>query len=663
MATPFKFNPLFGAAGQLQARANMWRRGPHYKASVRNPCYCVVSGGGKTLPVNDTTFAATYNSFKLHTTLTTVTVNQGNGGFGLTSEAEIVCTSYTKGQFEEIKSAWMNMHTVLTIKFGYALPYGDGYGKGASITGLMVCGFSFETTQEGFWISKIKAICPSTALLELEIGTMLSGALRSNTFQNEGSSAKVTGLTELMQCHATANGSTALDAVADGHCFKIERSKGSEGMAVVCDLKLARQSPSTTDAISTYFASFLPKVSATGEGSLMSTGGTAPERDIYFTLEYIINLYEYCFKPSITESAGSTKTEKLLRKLKIIFDPTYSFSYIDPMVTSGRPQSVVLISPSGEKGKYGTGGGVKLGYNFETVSAASQLNCVVGGAPGKVKIDVKKILVNISVINAALAQASTKRVESEDNSPAKTEDVTLKLDSFYSSIFDAIATATGGAIRLRLSAHPKSFTDGKDYSNILIVADENNGFLGEPIKVIRFNPIDGDGSTRSCALTSEAGGRAYGAQMFAGTRKSAETADAAMSKDHTTSNRTGVYSAAVVEFREARDKKYPESGWAETVEKSMLDTITTISRGYTYDSSVDLMTFPSIGINVQIDGVWGIVPGCGITSTQVPNDFVKNKCYFTVTDVVHTFDGSTSDWSTSLTGQTMMDRTMKIVDL
>jgi hypothetical protein len=58
------------------------------------------------------------------------------------------------------------------------------------------------------------------------------------------------------------------------------------------------------------------------------------------------------------------------------------------------------------------------------------------------------------------------------------------------------------------------------------------------------------------------------------------------------------------------------------------------------------LTFIGLGADIELDGIWGIGPGSGIWSTQMPDSYKKNNIYFHVMSTTHKFDGETSDWAT-----------------
>ena len=58
--------------------------------------------------------------------------------------------------------------------------------------------------------------------------------------------------------------------------------------------------------------------------------------------------------------------------------------------------------------------------------------------------------------------------------------------------------------------------------------------------------------------------------------------------------------------------------------------------------------WPGMSISAVIDGAWGIIPGCAISSKQVPDDWRDLNVYFMVMRVTHKFEGS--DWSTEIEG-------------
>ena len=63
-----------------------------------------------------------------------------------------------------------------------------------------------------------------------------------------------------------------------------------------------------------------------------------------------------------------------------------------------------------------------------------------------------------------------------------------------------------------------------------------------------------------------------------------------------------------------------------------------------------LLTYlANLSLNIEINGVWGFIPGNAITTSQVPSLWRDSyKSYFMVTRVTHEFQQS--DWVTRLEG-------------
>ena len=250
---------------------------------------------------------------------------------------------------------------------------------------------------------------------------------------------------------------------------------------------------------------------------------------------------------------------------------------------------------------------------------------------------------------SAIGEATdTPESESESVDPKDTKDTVINLSDFFGKVFSIIKECTGGSLALRLVHDP---TD--ESRDTLLIVDQNYGGDAD-IPCFIFNPIDGDGSTISCNISSNGGSNEYRTSMFLANSKKGDTA--ARLRD------------CEAELFDGRDAKRgdAEDRFNEVVvspgtmikdrfNAKQLDAFKSIMVDlYRYSPKshepFENINWPGMGIELSIRGAWGIIPGCAITTTQVPDAWrvgAKN-IYFMVTEVSHKFSQST--WTTDVRG-------------
>lgn len=642
---PFRSNPNGDVVSELNQRAKMWSiRKRNVEQSIRPPAYIQIENeNGYILPKSEMTFGEIYDKFKPGPMLKNVTITQG-GNYGLTIEMEAEIQCHDRDSFATIEEEFLTVGMEITCRFGYAIGK-PGYSQNINMKNFMVCGYEFNTTDKGYWVAKFKAVSAAQAILSLDVTVAPLEGTKGKEFLIDGKPYKVQGLSEILLYHAQNNGKTALDS-ADQVEYEID-DEMTKGDLAIFDLN---------------------QLNRKGGTGIMGTLGRMAKnvfdgktQQAYYTLEYIVNLFNRTMKGTYTTAMqGNRSAADKFINLEIKFDDVLSFAYYDEHILSADPRGVLLPMYADYRFK-GTG------KNFEDnmkkliskTKAAGSTTETINGVKF-IKQNLKHILVSLDTIFEAMAAEMPEKSESESNSARKVDEANLKLNNFFNKIFSAIRDASGGAISLRLSQHPNVHAMPEvDDQYSLYVFDENNG-KQDSMDCIVFNPIDGDGIIKGAALSSGAGGQDYQGAMFA-TAKSGEAPRKAKGED--TSDKKDKYNEAIDSDNvDAMMKKLVESGYGDEHLHSLKEFNNTMRRGPDKGvNSVSQFPYPGMTLDIDIEGVYGINPMCGVMTTHFPGSYVDNDIYFYVKSVTHKFDAGNSSWDTSFETQMAYHNDVKYI--
>jgi len=649
--SPWKRQISGEAIGYLQARINYWKNGPHYESAIRNPAYCkVTSSEGGNLPLQLDTFDELYKpKLKIPPIIEHVSIKQG-GDYGLTLECELTIRCHLKEDWRTIEKQFCKPGIMLTVQFGYGPRWAkDGYSPYNICKGLRVATYSFNTTSEGFWQVKIHATGPGAALEKLNMGVKIfDNDLR---YKGADTTVTVTGFAELMAYDAQLNGTRSVDSAMDGQVVEIAGMSGNGGAALAIY--------NTKHLYGGALGGLKYLVSTVGSGNEV----TETDNVVYYTLGYVVNRLINNQLTKVWHATCAAEDADDFKKLKILFDPDLSYSYPSKYTWSAYPTSVIIGgSPQGDY-KYKGAVQPHLGKNFWSDSTEpGAIQAVVGSAGGgsRIKVDPSKILLERGIIISALAEQYEEPRTSESNELKNSKEGVVNVGKFFKIIFDQISKATGGQIKLRLAMHPDiHHGDKEDDSYKMYIFCESNGNAGTSLKCWVFDPIDHDGSTRSCQVTSQVGSSEYRYSMFAGPYKKSDPIMEAHGKmnNASTDGRTKEYEEAIKKIEELTTNpgELAGSSFGQVSMQAMEQALGTIRVGQPEGKQMDQMHYVGLGIDAQIDGIWGIYPGCCVSTTQLTKMFFDKKAYFFVDTVEHTFDGNTSDWETSISGKLSFD--------
>lgn len=620
-------------------------------ASVRNPCWVTITGrdkscgggGSMSLPRDQSTWDTTYQpKFKPSPDLESVTLENG-GDWGLARKISAQIRCYTISDFEQVQKYFLLPGNEIDVSFGYKKTWGVSQPT-TTLTNYKVASFSFNTTQEGFWMASFTAVSSATAIKNLDMQIVVcngcnavggtgqsgtSGPLKYKTGLDSTIHA-VKGVAELIASDAQKNGDTSIDELQDGEVitsFK-DYNPGSQDKSA---------------AIVVYTGDHLR---GWGERAAVWIGGIAKSvgigksevetanNQVFVSVGYIVNriLNDQLLR-SLT--CGVAHERQDFSILKIEFHSEFSKSKVASGITSGDPINTLLLGDANYKNSSGEG------KDFD--SDCKNLGAVKSNNGGDIKI--QNILVHRDIVAAAFNDATKKREANADQTDVKdTGEEVINVIDFFEKIADQISSCVGGAIALRLVEHPTDNTK-------MIVVDQNYG-VTDTLKCIVFDPIDGDGSTRTCEVQSNVGSQEYKAAMFVGSSKKGDSISALRNcSNDLKGQREKEYSKAKTD-KDALIKS-PGNLGKNQFNSEQINALKSVM-GRLHHNNPETATnetvhYPGLSISLEIDGAWGLVPGNAISSTQVPEKWRSAyKSYFMISRVENSFQQS--DWKTNITG-------------
>ena len=636
---PFRRNPK-GAIGVLQSRSKLYHsKGKYFDPATRNPAYIKVTGVGnscigsitKTLPSDDDSFDTTYdpkNKLKLKPILEEVVIESG-GDYGLIETISVTIKCFSQQDFEIIEKAFLLPGNEISATFGYGNSRHKKDQSAITLKGYRVATFNFSTSTEGYWIASCKAIAPAEALKDIEV----SSIIKDQNLKYKGGKSKtfpVKGMAELIAHDAQKNGLISIDELKNGETIPIDGGKLGSLVVYHSDHLFATSFGSWLNLMVNKFDS--------------KSEAEQTHNVVYVTLEYIVKrLIMKQIKEEIAKGVLG-KDRPSFNKLDIVFDDSISCSWVSKYIRSGSPITCLLLGSG--RGNYKNTSGD--GKNFEEDVTMSFLKAVESPGLERQKIIHKNILIERATVLKCFYDAVKKDEANADSTDVKdTKENVLPIEDFLKKIFNHIGVVTGGSIQLRLAVHPND----KDK---LVILDQNNGKSDDTLKILTVNPIDGDGSTRSCTISSNVGAEEYKAYMYAGPSKKGDgAANVRGCKEKVDDTRkSSIYKDAIKSMQEIilSPGSLGANQFGAIQENALIQAMGTLTKGAPESKKFESIPYIGLSIDVELDGVYGFTPGCGISTTQLSPHYFKNNNYFQIKSVTHTFTSNGSDWSTKLSG-------------
>jgi len=658
MNTPW-FRPILETAiNDLGARRNTYKNGPHYKAAVRNPAYCIMKWKNGTLPIDTDSWSKTYRGSangKPHPILKSVVLTMGDGTTRLPIQANFEIKVFTKFDFTDLVEKLCKRSMKLEFEWGYKNAYGDGY-SGRSIKGFLLAVYTFSTDTDGGYTISGTATGPAPGL-----GTMNINYLVKETPLREykvgGKSYPVTGIVELLTFWAQGNGKKSIDEVDNGEVFTVPPGVNSQG------------DEEPMGSIVVYDSEHIYNKGFLGIGSNRVDSDDVNETSktnniVYVSLETLVGIINTEVLPQYTKSVIDSDG-KDFAKSAIKFDlggdksPPLSYSYPDEYIRSAIPTKILILNDKLGNYKNTDGKGKNFWEDAKNKDAVKAVVGTVSGDGGSANIiDPRKILIERSVILEALDGTYTEPNAATTISSKQNREATLNINEFFNKIFAQIKDATGDRISLVLSMHPEVFDADDSKVNFLYIFDEASGYAATTLKVWELDPINGDGTTRSCQIKGDVGSQNFQGYMYHDTKADSAALERAEGLDKIIrAKRAQMYALA----RKNIDSiiydpgSLGDSAFDDIHMQSLKSQFVTLAQNEPDKIKLRNLDFVGLGIVAELDGVWGIGPGAGVWSTQMPDSYKKNFSFFRVFSTTHKFDADASDWSTTIEGPLCTD--------
>jgi len=652
---------------ELYARKTAYKNrvnGGNLEASVTNPAYCIVKPkNGPVIPEShNKEFSDVYSggNMRHRPILKSVTVTHG-GNFGMVITADVEIECYTLSDFNSLEEHFCRPGKLVDISFGYARPYNaNAYSSNGKFSDMMISSYEFNTGDETTWSIKFKATSGVEAVKSLDMVTSLSHSTDHGKFKIGNQFYPVQSLIDLMIFHTQESGTKNLSKFTNGEVIEIPNL----GHCVLYKVDEALEGKLNG------FQSFGRMIGNFFGHATSVSDATQEKRDSkfleYFTLEYVVNLFNNYihtqYNEQVQRGCSPPETKKIFQELKVDFDQNESISYIPKHILSADPFNVLLLG--GSLGRWYRGdyanpnSGIKFYNDLQDKSIMTYIGDDISGQYHK--MDIKNILVSLDLICSALNTTRPTRENNIKDDISEEEDSLIKVHDFFNSIFQSISNATAGAIRLRLAAHPMA-NESDIYKNKLYVIDEANA-VGT-VDVVIFDTINGDGVTKTASITSGVGSQTYQSAMFQGTNKGRDSAAIGCLDNDLRNYEIAMrfdYDRTVHEISKlinGRDSLIVNGGFKTNDLSTLVAELRKIrnlhERGRSNDPTQ--LVYPGLGCNVELEGIYGFIPGNGMMLNLVPNkQYIDSGRYFYIDSVTHTFQGDSSEWVTKLDGKLNM---------
>lgn len=641
------------AIDDLNARRATYLKGPHYKAAVRNPAYCKMRWKDGELPIDTNSWNKTYRGAangKPHPILKSVTItlgtNQNAVGFMMYAEFEIKV--FTKYDFNDLIERLCKRTMKLDFEWGYENYFGEGY-RGRTIKGFLLSIYSFSTDTDGGYTITGKACGPAPGIGTMNVNYMVKDVpLRE--YIVGGKTYPVSGIVELLTFWAQGNGKKSIDEIEDGEVFIVPPGTRADG------------TEEQMGSIVVYDSEHLYNKGFFGFGSNRIDSSDVNETSktnniVYVSLETVVGLINTEVLPQYTRTVIDSEDQDF-SKSAIKFDvgegggPPLSYSYPDQYIRSAIPTKILILDDKLGNYKNKDGNGKNFWEDTKNKEAVKAIVGKVADQTGTANIlDPRKILIERSVILDALNGTYTPPAPASTISSKQNREATINITEFFNKIFAQIKDATGDRISLVLAMHPEVFDGNEEQGTFYYIFDENSGYAKEIIKVWEFDPIDGDGTTRTCQIKGDVGSQNFQAAMYHDSKSESEPVARAEGLDKIIrAKQAQMYAIALKNIDDIiyDPGSLGDSAFDNIHMQSLKSQFVSLQQNEPQKIKFRNVDFVGLGLTAELDGIWGIGPGAGVWSTQMPDSYKKNLTYFKVTSATHKFDADSSDWSTTI---------------
>ncbi len=608
----------------------------------------------KILPAIGTGIADTYSSKtgKPIPTLGAVTI-EVDGEFGSLRRATAEFTCYDMDSFDALEKTLLRPGKRIFIRYGYL----GADDKTETCQGLVkikigktevtayefvIADYSFTYTKENYIKCSFKAIGVGGLATSVNFSNTVNGGTRKflRDFEQQTTETKVKTVEDVFDYHLVKHligeGNSVDDSIINGKTAALTTPDEYKVPVILSMIKLPTDYE-VADAI-------------------VETNWLNSSYMAYCSLSYIIHhlINIELLRDNPNNLTDGFRNVRYICNDKVTTGPTY-----DDLLFSADPLNIGITSTKSIQNDYGPsfGGGFAVGtvdpsttFSFKTANIPAN-NLVLSGNK---LTDFSMILVSRLVLRKLLKEFEKDK---------------FSINDFLNKLFDVISDATAGMITLGLYEPDlnSSNTDEKVLYDTYSQSGKYTPILVKNLKqkpssvppALQFDPLKGDGITRSCEVTAkipkDMAAEAYGRNTPGKTGGTgtdggqiSQVLDAStksIKPDATLDTITDLIS-------DLKTKTYPEnklSGIAVTEGKTLLKDLMNVYIPLEKRLQSEQILYP-LEMKLVLDGIEGFRFGDHLTTTNIPSVYRKTngmRVGFTVLRTTHTIAGN--NWSTELT--------------
>ena len=608
----------------------------YYKAKTRRNAYAKVTVGSLSLPRDGGGYDDLYSnsSGKPSYILNSVTYHK-RGDMGMLHQLDVSFTCLSRAAFSFAEKEALRPGKSVSVKYGYT----DGSDSN-SVSGFETVKYNFSLNNKNQYECSFTAYGPAPFARKVPIDLAGKG-FGNKKFSFGTGKQTVATLPTFVKWYAQGGGKKAnVDLKAP-----IVRGAPLSNVLILDDpTKMVNDLGKIGKQVYKYLQDF----------GLFAADGS---KIIYITMRFFCAiLNKYFLGPNVKNG---------LDGVELVCNSTVSTGANPiPILRSADPYKFVLSGGKGGKANSGDYHGEEYWDGSLKCARSARDAGVKGGAFSALstsgKVDCSKILISHTYLQSRLfgkqadkaveeANDKSQKIDGKDTAPKYT------LENLMNTLFADLADATGGIVQMGLMQDP---FDGPGTKKINVIC-KNNDPAG--IKVTTFDPINGDGITRSCTVTADIpSDDAYAVANGGTTGGSGHTADRIAGRTATT-NTTAISDAKKVinelcpshpnQGKGMADVDFsPES--VDSLKKALKTLHDNAKPADVSKMSIDEHIWP-LQLQIKIDGTEGFTFGDVVGTTFMPSEaYSKAGVSFVVLEVTETI--ANNDWETTLKTQCHM---------
>jgi hypothetical protein len=611
----------------------------------------------KILPVVGTDINNTYSSRtgKAVPTLGAVTI-EVDGEFGSLRRATAEFTCYDMDSFDKLESVLLRPGNRIFIRYGY-LGANDSTETCQGLVTLsnktkayefVIADYSFTYTKENYIKCSFKAIGVGGLATSVNFSNTVNGGTRKflRDFEQQTTETAVKTVEDVFDYHLVKHligVGNSVDSIGAGKSIVLNTPDEYKTPTILAMIKLPKDYEVADAIVETNWVN----------SSYMS----------YCSLSYIIH---HLINIELLRDNPNNLTDGF-KNVRYICNGTVTAGYsYDDLIFSADPLNIGITSTNPIQNGYGPSIANSFGngaldsdttFSYETANIPAG-NLVLRGSK---LTDVSLILVSRLLLRKLLKEFEKDK---------------FSINDFLIKLFDAISDATSGMITLGLyepdlnSDNPDS--DDKKLYDVYSQKGKYTPILVKNLKqkpnsvplALEFDPLKGDGITRSCEVTAkipkDMAAEAYGRNTpgkTGGTGTDGGQISQVLDNNKSVIKSTTTRDDTAKLITDLKTKVYPEnklSGVAVTEGKALLKDIMNNYIPLVERLQSEQILYP-LEMKLLLDGIEGFRFGDHITTTNIPMVYRRGgdpkstgpRVGFTVLRTTHTIAGN--NWSTELT--------------